>query len=433
MKVLIVAKFWDSSAGIGALRPMKIAEYLIKNGHEVAVICGKEYCDGSNTLYTKLPAFFYTGIYEKENNIYKRRNEKAISAKSGAPIKTQNSTVEKRSLFNKMKWFIYKTGYNSFKVRNSVKNSLKSIKVSTLFAPDIIFSSYAPEDVHFLSVKLKKMFSDSVWVADFRDPMANKMTHTKGEYKYRLRRQKKIFKKADVVTVVSQTWRDEFEQLGAKNAVTLYSGFDASDFDLTDSTVQNEKLTFTYTGSLYPDLSDLRPFFNALKELASNGSIDVNKIKIVYAGANSDEFDKQASILPVGIESVNHGLVSRKQSLKLLVESDVLLHALFCYPELKGIITGKLGEYWASQKPIIAIITGNTRADEFISIIEKSGTGFCYDGINHEPSYSQLKDYIIEQYRRFINNETLLYERNDQFIGQFDYAEIASRLVALKK
>ena len=102
MKVLIVAKFWDASAGIAALRPMKIAKYLLKDGHEVAVICGKEYASSpdpcrdltelrKNRNYTEIPAFTYSSFIEKEDRLYKKRN----SPSNGKAAENKGDKAEK--------------------------------------------------------------------------------------------------------------------------------------------------------------------------------------------------------------------------------------------------------------------------------------------------------------------------------------------------
>ncbi len=431
MRILIIAKFWNSSAGIGALRPMKIAQYLIAAGHEVAVICGEAYANQNGELNClQLPAFSYTGIVAKEDAFYQRRNQgPVVVGKNGSPKRSDKPGVaSKRTLFNRFKWYLYRTIYNSIKIRNTVQYSWKKIRKDIPWIPDVIFSSYAPEEVHFLAMKLKKRYPQAYWIADFRDPMANRLAQTWREYQYKLRRQKYIFRKADAVTIVSQTWRDEFESQGARNCITLYSGFDAQDFCNLEQVERTDKLTFTYTGSLYPGLSDLRPFFKAISHLIETGEIAAEQIRIVYAGAHREEFDQQADVLNGQVELVNHGLVSRKESLRLLMQSDILLHALFCYPETRGIITGKLGEYWASHKPILAVVTGNARADEFISILQASGTGMAYDETNHTASFEAMNQYILQQYNRKQHQMDLLYERNDVFIQQFDYAEIVKRL-----
>lgn len=435
MKILIIAKFWDQSAGIGALRPMKIAKYLSKAGHEVAVVCGREYVKGNSTnlQYIEIPAFSYTGIVAREDAFYKRRNLASAEKKSPS-ASTGTKSPKKQSLPNRLKWIVYKTAYNSIKTNNTVRFSLCAFKNQLPWEPEIIFSSFAPEEVHFLAMKLKKMYRSAFWIADFRDPMANKLSQSNAEYKYKLRRQKKIFAKADAVTVVSKTWRDEFEKQGAKNAITLYSGFDSTDIENCEKKYgSSNKLVFTYTGSLYPGLSDLRPFFNAIAELIGENKIDSNLIEIVYAGAHAGEFNKQAEILGGKVKIVNHGLVSREESVGLLTQSDILLHALFCFPEARGIITGKLGEYWASGKPIVAIITGSARADEFISILDESGTGISYDATDMAASFAKLKEYIKEQYDRKISGLDLTYSRNDAFIRKFDYSEIVKQLLSILK
>ena len=97
MNILIIAKFWDASAGIAALRPMKIAKYLLRAGHAVTVICGKDYaeldkpCRDLTELrkferYTEIPAFSYSSVFRKENEIFVRRNAAPKRNPSAAPV-----------------------------------------------------------------------------------------------------------------------------------------------------------------------------------------------------------------------------------------------------------------------------------------------------------------------------------------------------------
>ena len=443
MNILIVAKFWDASAGIAALRPMKVAKYLLRAGHRVAVICGKEYAElpepcadlaalRTQKNYLELPAFTYSGLIDKENRIYLRRN---AAPKSAAPQAASASSPaeqeeKKQSALNRLKWRVYKTTYNTLKINDTVRCSLRAVK-NLPWEPDVILSSYAPEEVHFLAARLKKKYPHAYWIADFRDPMANVAIHKPHEYRYRLKRQQRIFRLADAVSVVSKTWRNEFRDLGAKNAHTVYSGFDKEDFTaLTAPQTAPDKLVLTYTGSLYPGLSDLRPLFTAFGELIREGKVDPAKLRFVYAGKHGAEFKKQAQELGADAEIVDHGFVDRSVSLQMLCDSDLLLHALFCFPGMRGIITGKLGEYWEAGKPIVAVITGSERADEFIRILRKSGTGFAYDSTD-DSSFAALKAYLLDAYERKLRGEPLAYERNETFIGYFDYASIARRFLEI--
>ena len=447
MNVLIIAKFWDSSAGIGALRPMKVAKYLLQKGHNVAVICGSEYSENTNPCrdllhlrkqsnYIELPAFNYSGVIKKENDYYVRINERALKNKKeidSDQLKNDYAanSRKRQTLLNRFKWFVYKTSYNSMKVHNTVKNSLRIVN-RIPWNPDLILSSYAPEEVHFLAMRIKKLFPDAFWIADFRDPMANSTNQKPYEFRYRLKREKRIIRKADAVTIVSRTWRDELSELGNPNVYSVFSGFDRDDFlGVSSIASTSEKLVFTYTGSLYPGLSDLRPLFKAISELIQDGRILPERLKFVYAGPHGNEFVKQAAELNCYVEIVNHGLVPRNASILLLKESDILLHALFCTPGLRGIITGKLGEYWISERPIVAIVTGTVRADEFISIIENSNTGFVYDGTNEKVSFEKLKMFILEAYKSKNNGIKIPYNCNEQFISNFDYSVIANHFIEI--
>ena len=443
MNVLIVAKFWDASAGIAALRPMKIAKYLLQKGHRVAVICGQEYAASADPCrdltalraqdgYTEIPAFTYTGLYKKEDAIYKRRNAVPAAKPAAAPAaETGAPAPKKQSLPSRLKWRLYKTAYNTLKVKNTVGVSLKAFKASG-FEPELILSSYAPEEVHFLAARIKKAYPSACWIADFRDPMANSTNQKPYEFRYRLRREKRIIRKADAVTVVSRTWRDEFESLGGHNVRAVFSGFDRDDFaGIPDAAPDPDKLVLTYTGSLYPGLSDLRPLFRAFSQLIEEKAVDPAHLRFVYAGAHGQEFIRQSREMGADAEVVDHGFLPRTDSLALLKKSDLLLHALFCTEGLRGIMTGKLGEYWISGKPIVAVVTGSVRADEFISVIEQSKTGFAYDGMSEAESFEKLKAFLLAAYNRKMHGDPIPYERDDAFISQFDYNVIAEQFLAI--
>ena len=76
-------------------------------------------------------------------------------------------------------------------------------------------------------------------------------------------------------------------------------------------------------------------------------------------------------------------------------------------------------------------MTGSVRADEFISVIEQSKTGFAYDGTNESASFEQLKGFLLDAYQKKRSGEPIPYERDEHFVSRFDYSVIAEKFIEI--
>lgn len=435
---------WDSSAGIGALRPMKFAKYLLRAGHNVTVVCGMEVAHLENPGtelvylrslpgYAEKPVMRCTGVFEMEDRIVRRNKAAAIAKKYQADTQAATPGVVKRhGVVKRMAIAILNSDcFQSMKKRNIVQNAYRCLR-SERMSPDVILSTYEPLETHLLGSKLKKRYPHAFWIADFRDPMPNKTYQSERLYRAYQKKQREIGNQADAVTIVSETWRKEFELDHIRRTHTVYSGFDPDDYDIMrGQAVRADQLVFTYTGSLYEELDTLLPFFTVLQKLVDAGKIDPKKIAVVYAGKNGAEFQKQAAALPAGIACVNHGFIPREQALKLLAQSDALLHALFCFPNNTGTITGKLGEYLLADKPIVSVINGTVEASEYKSIIERSGAGFIFEIKNYPAHEPLLCDYIEKLYRQKFSNGGICFHTDKSYVDAFNYKHIAEQLITM--
>ena len=255
MNILVIAEFWDASAGIGSLRPMKIAKYLLKLGHNVTVICGSEValleapCKDLLNLrkqdgYIEIPVFRYSGLYKFEDSWYKRRNASRDQMMQNQTTKPNKAAPEQKKkkipLWKRFIWFIYAHVYRELKSVNSANNAYKAVK-HTIKKPDIIISSFAPVQVHLLARKFKRQYPKAIWIADFRDKIPNAIYQPRIIYKYKEWQQKRLSAKADIVTIISNTLRDELTNIGIKNVYAVFSGYDLDDVEYFENRTNNNK------------------------------------------------------------------------------------------------------------------------------------------------------------------------------------------------
>jgi glycosyltransferase involved in cell wall biosynthesis len=130
-----------------------------------------------------------------------------------------------------------------------------------------------------------------------------------------------------------------------------------------------ERLTLVHTGPLLgPRGRDPRPLLEALRQLLAERSELAGRLQVLVAGRS--EYDEAALLAESGLgDVVRHlGYLPRAQALALQRRARALL---LLTSDASCEATGKLYEYLASGRPILALAAGNEAA----RIIRETGTG----------------------------------------------------------
>jgi hypothetical protein len=246
---------------------------------------------------------------------------------------------------------------------------------------DAILSSSYPVTCHIIAKTLAEKYQIP-WVADLRDlwtqnPYSNHCAPRRfAERRLELR----TLGKASALVTVSEPLADDLSHLHAHKPVyVITNGFDPEDacFDPPELT---DKFTVTYTGVLYDGKRDPVMLFEALKNLIRDGVIDPDRVEVRFYGSLDPWlFDE---IKGAGLEGVVKvlGFVPRSVALEKQRESQLLLLLLWNNPQEKGVYTGKVFEYLAARRPIIALggpeesvvkdLLNETQAGYYISSLE---------------------------------------------------------------
>lgn len=259
----------------------------------------------------------------------------------------------------------------------AVRRGEKIIKEENI---DVIYAT-APVYTSLLIGYLLKKKTGKPLVVDFRDPWTQNVFiefpsrfHRKIEEKM----EEKVLEFADHVIANTEfmalKFIDKYPFIKDK-CTTITNGFDAEDFKGLKKKGRGEKFTITHVGSIY-GLITPKYWFLALKELIEEKTELRNAVQVFFIGPLGRYARKLVEEL--GVENVVKlvGYVPHKESLKLMVESDVLL--LIMGPEEaereeKGAlrVPGKIYEYLAAKKMILALIPKGATADLITST--KSG------------------------------------------------------------
>jgi glycosyltransferase involved in cell wall biosynthesis len=237
------------------------------------------------------------------------------------------------------------------------------------------------------------------WLADFRDPWTSIGYHKQLKLTTRSQQNHKkleseVLNTADKVIVTSFTTKKEFESITNKPIEVITNGYDKHDIGHVDLDI---KFTMSHIGSL---LSKRNPevLWQVLKDLVQEHHGFSNNFQLNLVGTVSDEVLESIAYNNLSDYINNVGYLSHKESVTIQKKSQILLLIEIDSDETKGIIPGKLFEYMASNRPIIAI---GPNASDVEVIIKDTNTGkyFSYN------DYDALKSTILNYFSAYKKGE----------------------------
>jgi glycosyltransferase involved in cell wall biosynthesis len=231
-----------------------------------------------------------------------------------------------------------------------------AIRLARREAIDVVLTTSPPPSLHLLGAAVKRA-TGAAWVADLRDPLTSH-PHRRGD-ESQLSRLKEsavggvgrlVASQADAIVAASDAIAEEACALEPKGkVVTIANGCDFDDFAGLEYHAGN-RLRITHAGHFHGK-RDPRPFLQAL---ANSGLDDVVARFVGDFRAADREY---AEALGLGDRIELLGNVSRRRSLELQRDSEALLLLI---PESggrgRGVLTGKIFEYLAAERPILAAV-----------------------------------------------------------------------------
>jgi glycosyltransferase involved in cell wall biosynthesis len=211
--------------------------------------------------------------------------------------------------------------------------------------------------MHLIGMGVKKR-TNIPWIADFRDPWTNidfykELKLTKISDFIHRKLEKKVLTHADAILVVSEQMKREFSEITHKPIHVITNGFDGEDFE--EIQVEPEdKFLITHVGTLPPSRNPII-LWKILKKLCECSGEFSAHLKIRLVGKVDQSILE--SIETYGLENYLEHIpfVERKTALKYQKLSQINLLVVNNTPNAAGILTGKLYEYMAAGRFILAI------------------------------------------------------------------------------
>jgi len=377
-KVLIISYAFPPMGGIGVMRTAKMVKYLRLFGWEPQVLTTK--------------------------NGFSRYNDESLLTEIPQDVK-----ITRINYFDLLNWplghfwqsfwqyygykYLFYPDREVLWASRALKKAVEIVKKEKI---DLIFTSSAAYSNHWIA-QLVKAQTGVKWVADFRDEWTNnpELKFANSYHKKRAEELEKEFvNQADFVTTASEPITDYVKSLALykEKFETVTNGFDPEDFP-ENPYKPSEFCRLLYAGTLYGGARETA-FEEAIKEL------NLPKLKVEYMGQN--------------------GYLPHKEAVRQMQQADALL-ILLSPKTRQSVYSGKVFEYLAARRPILALTPKGNQLEKLINDLQ---VGTTVEPLDKEG----IKIAITDIYNKWEKNELTVPE-ND--ILRFSRKELTGKFVKI--
>jgi len=363
-KVLIISYFYPPLGGPGALRILGFTKYLPKYGWKPYVISVK-----NPDRY-----FNITGKEKIPEDV------KVYYTKNILPLGWAQLGMEK--------YFGIKNFYSipDIYIGWLIPTMLKAKKIIKKENIDLIFTSSLPWTSSLIGVLLKKLTKKPL-VIEFRDAWSFNphITYTMKTHQwFNTHLESFVLKNLDHLITVTPGMINGYvnKRPDLKNRISLiYNGFDPNDFQFKE-TKSFDKFTIIYTGSFY-GLQSPELFFRGLRKVISKKIILKNEMQVLLVGHKTKFVEKLIEKYNLK-EIVNYkDFVLVKEANRYILKSQMLLLIIGDDERAKShVLTGKVFQYLATGKPILALVPKGDASEMIQKYSDNSYIISDYDNID---------------------------------------------------
>ena len=382
MKVLLVTMYFPPAGGGGVQRSLKLAQYLPVLGIETHVLAPEDpkWVHRDPELLVPTQAWVHRVRYLGPRA---RKPAEELRAADGLERALVQAQVTARRLL-----------VPDASVTWNLTAIPAAIRLARGEGIDAVLTTSPPGSVHFVGAAVQKA-TGARWLADLRDPLvANQhrradTTATRARQAANERLARLVVGRADAVSCVSEAIADEVRTLEPRGIVrTIPNGCDFDDFAGLEYR-PGSRFRITHTGSFFGK-RDPKPFLRALRD----SGLDV-VARFVGDFRSTDREWAEGLALGDRLELVEYA--PRTESLRLQRDSEALL---LLVPDAggrgRGVLSGKVFEYLAAGRPILAVVPPDGAA---AGLIRETGAGV----VVAPDDVDGIRDALAGLYTRFTN------------------------------
>jgi glycosyltransferase involved in cell wall biosynthesis len=380
VKVLIVSLYFPPAGGGGVQRPLKFATHLPALGIETHVLAPDDpkWIHADTELQPPTQAWIHRARYFGPKG---RRPAEELHGRQGLDRYSRQARLAFRRVLlpdENVTWNL-----------TAIPAAIRIVRREGI---DVVLTTSPPSSVHLVGAAAKRA-TGVRWVADLRDSLLAH-PHRRAE-RLAVRAKEKgehavartVARYADAVVAASEAIAEEARGLGPKGRVeTIANGCDFDDFAGIEYR-RADRFRITHTGSFFGKRSP-RTFLEAL------ASTDLDVVARFVGDFRTGDRE-WAEELALGDRLELHPYVPRRRSLELQRDSEALLLLI---PEAagrgRGVLSGKVFEYLAAERPILAAVPPDGAAAE---LIRETGAGIVAPPEDAEAIGQALRE-LVQRY-----------------------------------
>ena len=411
MKLLLVTLYFPPAGGGGVQRPLKFASHLPALGIETHVLAPDDpkwvHEDAELPLPTQ--AWVHRARYVGPSG---RRIADELHGRSGVDLALRHaSTIGRRLLVpdENVTW-------NATAIP-------KAISLVRREGIDVVLTTSPPGSVHLIGAAVQRA-TGAKWVADLRDSIAlhahrsSEGLGARAKQKARAGIAHLVARRADAIVTAAEAISVETRGLSPKGrVVTIPNGCDFDDFAGLAYT-PSDRFRVTHAGSFFGK-RDPRPFLQAL---AASGLEDIT-VRFLGDFRPADREFMERLGLADRVELIEH--VPRRESLRLQRNSEALLLLI---PDAggrgRGVLSGKVFEYLAAERPVLAVVPPDGAAAQ---LVRDTGVGL----VAGPDDVDAIRDALLELHGRWRNGGLAARPLTDEWRDKLSRAARVEELAEL--
>ncbi|MEW6323807.1 MAG: peptidoglycan bridge formation glycyltransferase FemA/FemB family protein [Nitrospirota bacterium] len=434
--MLLVSYHFPPSSEVGGLRTVHLATHLPEHGWQVEVLTiatrhvenqDPERLRGLDNIpvhrASKWPTLL--DLYASVKRALTSRLD--ISRHGRARPSASATRTPKESIGARLRRYILSLlslpdGYRSW----VIPATLTALKLCRMRRYDCVMTTSPPNSSHLIGLLLT-LCTGIKWIADFRDPWmtgGSKSLFETSALSLALERrlERLVLRHAHLVTANTAPLAELLHgaQPPDRRHDNLYipNAIDWTRYTSYRQRAKREMFTLTYAGSLYYGRSP-QPIFQAVRELAAEGKVSLDRLRIMLVGDCADIGGQPISDVTTGyglaavVEAVP--TVPYTAALEFIARSHV---ALLFAPNQPYQLPAKIYDYMGLGVPILAIAGPGVTEQ----VLRETNTGAAFEPSN----ISGIKSYIANAYADFSHrtNRSL----GARGLDRFEAARIAQSL-----
>jgi len=299
---------------------------------------------------------------------------------------------------------------------------IKGLRIIRKHKIDLIYVSSKPFSSALIGLFLKRVTKKPL-VLDLRDPTIISLydqdsLSLRFNIKVSEAIEKYVLKKVDRLIFVTKTTEIDYllkYPFLQGRTCCIYNGF-FSEYLPDKYLMPFDIFTITYVGNYYPRYYDSDLIFHSLKKVISRNRIPKNHIRFLYIGNNTDWFKHMREKFGLSDIIDCPGKVSRKDSIKSLSRSSVILLRI-----VEDRISTKLFEGLATGVPLLSAVSNI----EVIELIEE----YSPQSINVKPGDSDALATAIETFYKNWRDGQLCRKANKKYLNQFNKNMLTKKFI----